>query len=343
MALIWLDGFDSYGNGGAAPAPTNIMAKHYTMGGEAVIDMITAGRTGNAVSLGEGSTWFRKDGLGNIDTIIFGFAIKFQWTSKASIFGSNYFVGLKESTTVQSFRIWQSRGELGLYIAGATTSDVTTGLNLQPDTWYYIEAKVFSHASTGTVEVRLDGVTIFDLSGLDTKAGSGFFDQFFMVGVSVNAKTIDDLYICDDTGSVNNDFLGPTRIHTISPDGDDTTNATTATPSANHFENVDEAVIDYDTSYNDGTTGQRELYDYEAVAELSPIAAIQMHNVVKGAPGHFQHLIKSGTTENTSANVQASTGSYQYFFQIAEQDPDASAAWTVTTVSAAKFGLDIIL
>jgi len=235
-------------------------------------------------------------------------------------------------------------GELEL-LTGGISQVRTTNLGLKLNVWYYIEFKIFIDGSVGTCVIRLNGIEVLNATGLDTQTNSPASVMDIRLIGSVNLQfEVDDFYVADSSGSINNDFLGSTLVQTIRPNGDDTANFTTSTPSANHFENVDEVVTNDNTSYvESNTSSQRELYDYGSISGFTTIRGVGLNVDLNdgGANQNFQHLLKSNTTENSSGNVTINSSTYKTYLYISEQDPDANANWTQTTINAAKFGFQI--
>lgn len=342
MTLLWLEGFESFGTTvGAAPSPTGVVARKYTVTSETLFD-VENGRTGYALEPANGANFITPD-LANTDpTMIVGFALRID-NADGGVTYTNL-IHLSEDITA-SLVLSTYGGELIIKLGMFTVIGQTTGLGLTPRVWYYIELKATCNNTTGSYEVRVGGKNVLSATNVDTRNGLlGYYNR-----VTFNSSTIrpqyDDMYICDSTGSVNNGFLGDIIVKTIRPDGDSTANFITASPSANHYVNVQEAVADDNTSYNqDNTSGARELYDHSALAGLSSITGVMLNANLRtntGVNENFKHLTKSSTTENTSANVTTNVTSFNTFTFVVEQNPDTSSAWTTVTVDAAKFGIEL--
>ena len=81
----------------------------------------------------------------------------------------------------------------------------TSGAGLAPNSnvWHYVEIKIVA-ATSGSVTIRVDGVTKLTITGINTTDGSNRY-----VSVNIVAAPqwrLDDFYICDSTGSANNTF-----------------------------------------------------------------------------------------------------------------------------------------
>ena len=80
MALLWIDGFDSYGTPGVAPDPTGIVGRKYgVVSGESDC-LVVPGRLspGNALMLVGNGVWLQSPPLTTDSTLIIGVAVKFS-------------------------------------------------------------------------------------------------------------------------------------------------------------------------------------------------------------------------------------------------------------------------
>jgi len=242
MALLFMEGFD-----GALSVAQ--LQKKWGRFGTATLQ--ASGRNGGGNALWSFSTT-AEVGVNSTSTSIVGIAVNplspltgvinlIEWGDPASSVQCRLRINV--NGTVEVLRS-------GTVSLGTSVATVIT------DAYTYLECKLFVHNTLGTVEVRLDNVTVLMLSGVDTQ-GSGTSPNIQSVDFRGNTGAgvrVDDLYIADDSGSVNNDFFGNCRVDTLSPISDDIAEFDTATPSVNHFENVDEMPVDEDTSYNETAT-----------------------------------------------------------------------------------------
>jgi hypothetical protein len=196
--------------------------------------------------------------------------------------------------------------------------------------------------STGTVEVRLNGVTVINETNVDNRQGAVGYYNVCSIGSEIENYTFDDLYICDRSGSTNNDFLGPIQIHTILPNAaGDTNNFTSGT-----YADLDETLVDDDTTYAETVTGGHRLtMNYAATNNYATIKGLCINSVLSAnAALNVAVVTVSGETTNVSGNISANTtnnSTYNTKTYISELDPAASAAWTPNTVNAALFGIEL--
>lgn len=342
MALLWIDGFEGYGETvSGSPAPTGVLERKYAIT-QATSTMLTkAGRYGGmSIYFGGSNNQLFTPTLTTHDTMIAGV---------------NWYCNNVGNTTILAFydgsaigmevRKQNATGELQLYRGGALVA-TTSGLGISTSTWYNVQMKIKCHNTTGEYEIKVDGSTVLSATGVDTRAGgNNYHDVCMLRTFAARAPSFDDWYVCDGSGSINNDFLGVCKVARIDPDGDDTANWTTSTPSANHYENVSGTVTDDDTSYLEETSANTtDLFDYENLAGYSNILGIQVCTECRETDAtsfSIKTPIESGGNQyDDSAQIIASPG-YRTKVRIEGTDPDTGALWTESGLNATKFGIKV--
>ncbi len=158
-----------------------------------------------------------------------------------------------------------------------------------------------------------------------------------------DGASIDDIYICDPSGSLNTTFLGAIKVEAIFPDGDDTSQWTPDSGTTNYTQ-VDETPPDDDTSYVEADTlDEKDLYTYGSLSvPTGDIRGVMVVSDVKLDAAGAETLVtvcKSGTTESDDGGTSVASTSYGSVTRILELDPDTSSQWTVSGVNAALFGI----
>jgi hypothetical protein len=166
------------------------------------------------------------------------------------------------------------------------------------------------------------------------------------LGYSYPGFLYDDLYLCDLSGSVNNDFLGPRQVEAVLPNGDTASKDWTPSSGTDHYAMVDEAGPDNDTTYIEANVaGYKDLFDYGALSRItSGINGIQINSDVRCTDSNQFNLLqvaKSGSTESDGTAVAVNSTSFKTKARILEQDPSTLAAWTASAVNAAQFGVKV--
>ena len=342
MALLWIDGFEGYGETiDGTPAPTGVLERKYAMTDATTTMLTKAGRYGGmAIYFGGTTNKLFTPTLTTHDTMIAGINWYCNHDRDTPIL--NFYDG---STLGMWVRKKNNVSELELIRSG-TIIATTSGLGLSLSTWYNVQMKIKCHDTTGEYEVKVDGNTVLSATGVDTKAGANNYHDVCNLRVySARAPHFDDFYVCDGSGSINNDFLGVTKVVRIDPDGDDTANWSTSTPSANHYENVSGTVTDDDTAYLEETAASTtDLFDYEDLAGYSNIKGIQICTECRETDA-TSYTIKtpiesSGNQYDDSAQLIGSPN-YRTKVRVEGTDPATGVLWTEAGVNAAKFGVKV--
>jgi len=341
--LIYIDGFDTYNT-------ADIGQRLVISAGTPTI-VTTSPRTGAQV-IQDGNPGFT--GWGRVvpsnGTYIHGRAI-FRTAGNPGI------AEFREGTTTHVRVVFNSASsELKVYRGPSTTLLGSVVISFPTSTWTYFETKCTVHDSTGVVEVRLNGSTtpVINLTGQDTRNGrTGIIDNIRHVSISgVSIHREDDWYICDTTGTVNNDFLGDVRVNTLVPNGDGalTQLATTfpATPTT-HFDKVDDILHDGDATYNEGSVDNAidlfTLDDLPVFGAPTTIHGIQTQIVAKkldaGAKS-LQERFRVDTTDFTGASQALST-SYAALLQTREVNPVTGVKFTESDINTAiQVGYEVL-
>jgi hypothetical protein len=215
----------------------------------------------------------------------------------------------------------------------------------------FIEAKVKIDATTGTVELRVNGNTtpVITASSLNTKSTANtFVNGMTLTNAGGGNYLWDDWYMLDTTGSSPLDtYLGNIRILTDPPSGAGAhTQFTPTNPTNVNYTNVGN-IPAVTTKYNsDATPGDIDSYAFPTIGGgVSSVLFINhwykteldsagVRTVVSGT--------RSGGSDFFDATAQAPpNGTYKYFNTAWTVDPNTSAAWTIANAQAAELSLKI--
>jgi len=338
MALLHIEGFEQYDT----PAQVNL-SKRWTV--TTSLSSIVTGRAGgssNAFRTSIVNTFLQISGGIATDFLVCGFAI--QWQSSLSNLDLMHF---RDGGLEQIVLSKTSGGDLRI-ARGATELEITSGLGLTSGIWYYIEMKILVHPSAGTYEVRVDGVAVLGpATSQNTRStANNNIDQVRFVS-SNEDEDFDDIYILDDAGSDNVDFLGDCTVETLLPDADGATNDFTPVGSGStNADRVDDGENpDDDTTYvHSSTVTDKDLYGFAALQSgIDTIFGVSVGMYVrKEDAGHreIRALARSGTAEVEGPSRQLSVD-YNYVEGIYENDPDGGGDWDEAAVNAAQFGITI--
>ena len=251
----------------------------------------------------------------------------------------------RDAGTVQGHLRLNADGTLSL-LRGATVV-ATSSRVITAGVFQHIEFKHIIHSSTGTLEVRVNGVVWATFTGNTQQTANATANQ---LGIGADAypashtTDYDDVYILDGAGSApNNAYWGDTAINCLLPSGaGNYTGLDTLVGAATHYQAVDEAAPNDDTDYvADDTVDAKDSYAYADLAGAGTIYGVQVLIRAKkdvAGTGNVARLYRNASTDNQGADVALGT-SYGYVTEILETDPIAAGVWTVTNVNSAEFGV----
>lgn len=210
--------------------------------------------------------------------------------------------------------------------------------------WFYLEVGFSILDVGGAVQVRINGVIVIDLVDVDTRNG-GTTAQWNLVSFNWAATSlqlrIDDFYICDDQGTVNNSYLGNARVKALLANGaGDLTQFTRSNTSILNWQNAINKSID-DTLYvYTPTVGDQDLYTVTPIVNAPVVFGIDVLGFYRQDDAtqlYPKNTIKSGGVTSYGA-VNASYSTYKAFRDIWELNPSTGLGFTGTEVNALQIG-----
>lgn len=242
--------------------------------------------------------------------------------------------------STQCYLMLESHNRHLRIIRGSTTLGTGSQVIL-PGHWYYIEVYFNIDDTAGAFEVKINGVTDFSGSSIDTRNVAGHrAGQFRFVGAD-DAPKIDDIYIVD-TATGASTFLGPIKVEAIYPTSDDTT-GWNVTPAGSHYAVVDEKPGTGTDYVYESVAADQDMWGYSNLATVSQtIKGIQIQSQAAldtAGSEDFTDICDSNGVESASGTYTVTSTSYNTEIRLLETDPNTSATWTVSGVNAAKFGV----
>jgi len=257
------------------------------------------------------------------------------------------------SNTLQvSLRV-RSTGQISIYRGDPRSGGVLLTTTAVPvisaNSWNHIEWKIKVDSSTGTVEVRVNGVTQIALTGQNTQAtGLATSSQISFVNFHANGTpaNVSDMYlkdfiIWDTTGTFNNNFLGSVSVIDIDTNAD---TSLTWTPSTG---TVGWSILDNnppldDAAYISAATALSNTFGLGNLpADTTSVRGLVLINRTKkidGGDGNVQMGIISGASTGLGTDRPITTA-YTYWRDIMEADPATGAQFTPSAFNAASFKL----
>jgi hypothetical protein len=328
--LQWIEGFDIY------PTSTDVSKK-----------WLSATLTNSSLAPGRnGGQAFSFDDLSIITTSfvpqstwVVGFAFNPQGISGLTNImnirdGSNPQIKLNFDPTTRVFTLVKDAT-----LMGTGTRQLQTGF------WYYVELKVVINQATGTLNLHVNATSDISLSALNTRSANSTVDTAtnieFRSGNGV--YLLDDVYVLDGSGAVNNTFLGDMTVETVIPNGPGNSAQWTPNPPGTlNFQDVitgngDAAFVQANTN------GLKDTYDFSNLFRItSNIAGISVNVQCRKTDSGVRNIapvVRHSGTDYLGTVVPVPDTSYLYVFQVYEQNPGTVAAWTVSDVNGDQFGV----
>ena len=348
MALVFFDSFDHY-------QTADITTKWTSL--QLTPTITTGGRTHQCLECsGEGVY----KGLTAQTTYIVGAAFK-----PSSLSQNRIIFEFRSNANRECQVCLETSGALSVYRAGlaGTLGGGTSGTQLGPssdsllsvDVWAYVECQMTLSNTAAAWTIAVNGVTALSESGASGYDNVRDTASITSIGVG-GAALIDDVYICDTTGSVNNTLLGDSTAEAIFPQTDAVAAGThedfTCLTDSDQGAMVDESATDFpdgDTTYiYSSTDTHRSTFNYPDITPTSAtIHGVQVNiSAKKSDTGTrtYTSAIRSGGSDydgetSLSKTVAPSDSAYAYGVFVHEVNPDTSTAWTVSGVNAAEFGV----
>lgn len=343
MALLFVDGFDHYNS-------SNVLKKWTSSVGTSVSTInATAGRRGG------GCLHLRpayqaesiQKAFANTVSPIVGVGV---YLTVLPATGEQPLITFKDTTTEQLTLTVNSIGVI-LVRRGNYTGTLlaqTPPAMLNAAAWHYIEFKATINDTTGVLGVQLNGVVVLNLTAQDTKASANAsINVVELHGDGSNfgfQAYYDDFYLCDNTGTTNNNFLGDCRVDTLFPSAEGTYQAFTPSTGTAHWSTLDEPILN-DTDYvSANVVGNKDSYGFTNLPGVGgTIMGVQINNAAQKTDAGLRstaNLVRSGTTDELSTAI-ALTTSQLIYSSIHEKDPATAAGWTESGVNAAEFGMEV--
>jgi len=343
--ILWADSFDHYGDtesnmtdGPWAEIFADISTEHPRTGARG----LRLGASGSAIA--------RRVFGGN--KTVAGVGMALYMPALPTVNGGMVPIQFMDDANAAQVRVVvESTGAISVYlgpfsfgnmpVATSTELATTNGQN-------HLEAKCACDASTGSVEVRLNGVTVCNVSGINTDmSGHGNIAQYASTN-SFNRGAdsqwfIDDVIAWDGSGTYNNDFVGDKKVFTDFPDADTADIDWTPSTGTSRFAMVDDPDPDGDGTYDEADDVNDVMgvtYPDVDPAVLTIAALIFLHKTKKTDAGtsNVQQSVISGS-DQTDGDDRPMTTAYIVYQDVIETDPATSAPWMPAAASAAAQNL----
>jgi hypothetical protein len=347
MALLIHDGFETLGDSGNDPNDT-VFSQRYYSAQPAGIQIATGKYNRRCFFLNAGAGIMgtysgRKGGPYSTDTTkIWGLSL----LNSGRTSGAYYIIRWITDTDFFACGLKAfDDGSLILYDRSGSTLAIGPPGMIRIQAWNRIEVKLYYHTSAGTIEVKVNGKTALTATGIDTAGVSGSYHvRAYLYNDIAKSRKWDDWYVCDTSGSTFNDFLGPITCIAHYPTGDDLSEWSPSA-GADHYLLVDEAEPDNATTYVEGTNGTEDKFTTTNLTGVSTICAVTLgvdYALDVAGDRDIRQVLESGGTDYPGDTITVNTTDYIYYYDLWDQDPDTSSAWTVNGYNATKIGVEVV-
>lgn len=291
--------------------------------------------------------------------LIAGFAINWRGES-GSVFEFTY-IDAPDTRTLCSICV---SDDGFLYIVDTDGTTVAIGTTpLATRNWHYVEAKLFTgydpllpYDGTGTCEVHLDGAAeISEVSGgfqgdplPGASHGPGYVNRITLTAHGlfiIGSNYFDDVYVQGDRAPGTLDYYGDVCVETLWPAVDGTHTDWTPDTGSDHFARVNENQADGDASVVTTTSaGDKDTYltpGLEVV--LGSVFGAQLNVYARkndAALREIAPMIRQAGVDYDGPTT-ALQMSYAFHSWLLEDDPSGTG-WTISTVDADEYGVDLI-
>lgn len=235
---------------------------------------------------------------------------------------------------------------------GGTQIGITDEPVISANVYAMVECYFKISDTVGEVEVRVDGITVINLTGVDTMATlvASMSQYIACNSVASDGVTIDitDHSFCDVTGSLNNDFLGDVQWIRRDMVSDAALAEWTRNTGSADYAAVDDVAQDGDTTYLQGTVaGNVSEFEMQDVpSQASEIVAVVLRSTARRADFGLAEfntgLVSSlASPESTVDGATIQPGiSYATVDDIYETDPATGVPFSPVGYNATRAKLE---
>jgi hypothetical protein len=242
--------------------------------------------------------------------------------------------------------VWVKRGVNGNPTDHAYVAHSTSQMFF--DRWYYVELKVVLHPTNGSFELRINGKVEASQTGVQTTNPAaqslGSISRLGSYGTFASGFGYDDWYLCDGSGSVNNNFMGDVRLSGSYVNLDGHQGWHTTDNQNAHSTAI--GTLDGDTSYNySRTLGDIDTFFHTQPAGLTSVQGVMINTFRREeGVGGTRQLAMVTRVGNQTNIADPTTCSNSYFDDPHTYDvnPVTGDPWTVANWQATQFGYKFI-
>lgn len=356
MALQRYDGFDQYGTDGARlAASAGYSSDVATPLVEATGGFNNRGRArrANNDTAGTGLRYTLASPITNGNTLIVSALIDVNPSTPTTAINALFYI--RTGGTVNAYlAVDYASKELRWYTGTATLRATSAPAVFPASGFTNVELKVVRQtAATGSLEVRVDGITVFTAASIITAASGTQWDSItFGAGANVSGATdingrwwYSQIIVGDATGSAPfNDFLGPVIVKTKTVTGDGADQDWGFTGGATAWESIDDLNPDDGTTYISSALASDlstfALADLDAGDTLLAVMVCARSTKTDAGAATYRVGILSDASFGWSPSIAPTTAYLTAGYHILPTDPDGGGAWTEAQYNASLLAVE---
>lgn len=215
-------------------------------------------------------------------------------------------------------------------------------------TFVGMQVVLSNNDTTGSVTLQVNGTSVYSLPNINTSFDGPVWSNVALGGKASSSRTVifDSFILGDGTGSApQNSLLGQAQVEWIAATAPGNNTDWTVTGAAANWNVSDNNSPSPSTKYvSSGAVNALDLYEYGNVPIISSasIYGVQISilaALVSAGTRDIQAVIRqSGTTTPSGINVGVPVTDFAYLITMLQNNPQTSAAWTLTEVNADQYG-----
>lgn len=337
MALKWVEGFESY---------SNLISWVQYRYASAVLGTSTfqPGRAiGNAIQFT--GTSFTTPTFSNNQEWFVGFAF-----TNVNLGASNVnmpVLNIMDGTTAQLTVAFNPSTRVFSVLRGATVLGTGTFVTTN-GAWYYVEIRGLIDSAVGVANLRVNTVSDVSFSGNTQVSANAFANAMAFRGPAAiglgGSYKIDDIYINDASGVVNNTFLGDMKVEAVNVIESGTyAQWGVNVPNTPNFQAVQ--VLNDGLYVQSSTPGDLDSYTTsnlnKITSDIAGVQAVYWSRNTDSTTHDIRSLIRQAGSDFLGSSITINDTAFKAYQTIWEQDPNTVAAWTVAGVGTAEFGVNL--
>lgn len=275
--------------------------------------------------------------------------------------GDGYYIGAWDTHSTRETQ-WRCRfDQFGcIYLYTYNGGNATLLAKTLPDTfsagrWFWLEIGWKPGYTDGAIEIRVNTVPQLVLNNIRLSDGSlilpatlpGFTNFSYNINRGQsgwsNDWRIDDTYLNDNTGSINNSFLGNVRAKYMALVGDASPIQWTiggSSPAATNWQSASNPNMN-DTSYvYTSTIGHQDLYSIDPNLNTPLVHGLEVCGAYRQDDA-TQRFVENAIESNgvlVTGDTWAINQSYTFYYDVYELNPDTGLQFTGAEANAVNVG-----